>query len=91
MKNLTQIIQGYLGMTPKDKGCSNWTEMESKMEEEINEFISQNKYGLPTKKCCFFKLKDKKYVAENGVEIPTDMLVKHPHQITDIWSYIIID
>lgn len=35
-KNLSQVIQSYLGMTPKDKGCSNWTEMQSKMEEELS-------------------------------------------------------
>jgi len=40
MKNLSQIIQGYIGMTPKDKGCENWTNMQSKMEEDINEFIN---------------------------------------------------
>jgi hypothetical protein len=39
MENLNQLIQGYLGMTPKDKGCENWTEMQSKMEEEINDFF----------------------------------------------------
>ena len=37
MKNLTSVIQSYIGMTPKDHQCSNWTEMMSKMEEEINE------------------------------------------------------
>lgn len=35
-KNVSQIVQSYLGMTPKDKGCSNWTEMQSKMEEELS-------------------------------------------------------
>ena len=37
--NLSHIIQSYLGMQPADKGCSNWTEMQSKMEEELNEYF----------------------------------------------------
>jgi len=41
MKNLSHLVQGYLGMTPKDKGCENWTEMHSKMEEDINEFFEK--------------------------------------------------
>jgi hypothetical protein len=52
MQNLTHIIQNYLGMTPKDKGCDNWFEMMSKMEEEINDFFSgsnkenENNYSI---------------------------------------------
>ncbi len=41
MKNLSHLVQGYLGMTPKDKGCENWTEMQSKMEEDINQFFEK--------------------------------------------------
>ncbi len=41
MDNLSHIIQGYIGMTPKDKNCQNWIEMQSKMEEEINEFFQK--------------------------------------------------
>jgi hypothetical protein len=47
--------------------------------------------NLPVRKVCFFTLKDGKYLTENNVEINTDMLVKYNHQITDNWSYIIID
>jgi glutaredoxin len=46
---------------------------------------------LPTKKVCFFKLKDKKYLTENEIEITTEMLVKFPHQIMDTWSFIVLD
>lgn len=52
MQNLTHIIQNYLGMTPKDKGCDNWFDMQSKMEEEINEFFkisnseNESKYSI---------------------------------------------
>lgn len=42
-KSINQIVQSYLGMTPIDMGCENWTEMQSKMEEEINEAISSEK------------------------------------------------
>jgi len=34
-KKLTKIIQNYIGMTPKDKGCKNWSEMQEKMTDEI--------------------------------------------------------
>jgi hypothetical protein len=47
--------------------------------------------NLPSRKVCFFKLKKGKYLAENGVEITTDMLVKYPHSISSDWSYIILD
>lgn len=32
---LLLIAQNYLGMTPKDKGCTNWSEMQNKMADEI--------------------------------------------------------
>lgn len=41
MKNLSHLVEGYLGMTPKDKGCESWTEMQSKMEEDINQFFEK--------------------------------------------------
>ena len=41
MKNLSHIVQDYLGMTPKDKGCENWTDMQSKMEEDICELFEK--------------------------------------------------
>ncbi len=57
-----------------------------------SESIIEDKYkDFPIRKVCFFTLKDKKYLTENGLEITTEMLVKHPHQITDTWSYIILD
>ena len=34
-KDLIKLIQGYIGMTPKDKGCINWSEMQEKMADEI--------------------------------------------------------
>lgn len=62
MKNLSYLIQGYLGMTPKDKGCQNWTEMQSKMEEDINQFIQESS-GVFFEK----KLKDL-FTDENFIE-----------------------
>ena len=47
--------------------------------------------GLPVRKVCFFSLKDGKYMTENNIEITTDMLVKYNHQITDGWSFVILD
>ncbi len=34
-KKLIELAQGYLGMTPADKGCSNWNEMQHKMADEM--------------------------------------------------------
>jgi len=47
MTNLSHIVQKYLGMKPKDLGCTDWTEMQSKMEEEINAFL-QEEASKPT-------------------------------------------
>lgn len=53
----------------------------------MEEIIAQ----LPTRKVCFFTLKNGKYLTENNIEITTEMLVKYPHVITDGWSYIVLD
>ena len=37
MKNLSTIIQEYIGAVPTDKGCSTWALLQTKMEEEIRE------------------------------------------------------
>jgi hypothetical protein len=55
-KSLSTILQGYLGMTPKDKGCETWTDMQSKMEEEINAlFIQECKAHFKDEVDKFFK------------------------------------
>lgn len=36
-EELLPIIQKYIGMTPKDRGCTNWNEMQEKMANEIME------------------------------------------------------
>ena len=41
-KNMKEIIQNYLGMQPKDKNCTNWSEMQEKMLKEINEFLQED-------------------------------------------------
>lgn len=38
---LQKIIQGYLGMQPKDKNCINWSELQEKMEREILELYAE--------------------------------------------------
>lgn len=53
-RKLIQLIQGYIGMTPKDKGCNNWNEMQQKMADEIlgallQSNVSGNLAILPTK------------------------------------------
>lgn len=40
-ENLQQLIQNYLGMTPKDKNCTNWLEMQEKMKGEITELFKK--------------------------------------------------
>lgn len=60
--------------------------------KKIDELEQPNPLDVfPTRKVCFFSLKDGKHLTENGIEITTDMLVKYPHQITETWSYIILD
>jgi hypothetical protein len=44
MKNLSHLIQGYLGNQPQDKECVSWVDFESKMEEEINEHFKDEIY-----------------------------------------------
>lgn len=46
-EELKKIIQNYLGMTPKDKGCTNWEEMNQKMLSEIE--AVKNKEGQKSK------------------------------------------
>lgn len=46
--------------------------------------------NLPITTVCFFKLKDGKYLTENGIEITTDMLMKHGHYISEDVSFMII-
>jgi len=60
-------------------------------EEKGNGVLADVMAMLPTRKVCFFKLKKGKYLTENGIEITTEMLVKHPHQITETWSFIVLD
>ncbi len=36
-EQLLPIIQRYIGMTPQDRGCTNWNEMQEKMANEIME------------------------------------------------------
>lgn len=45
-KDLGQILQSYLGMTPKDKGADNWHELQAMAEEEINDLINEEKREL---------------------------------------------
>ena len=33
------IAQNYCGMTPKDKGCKTWGEMQQKMADELEEVV----------------------------------------------------
>lgn len=80
--------------------------IESLMHNESNRYINANAENessgtkkmenpdladLSTRSVCFFKLKNGKYLTENNMEITTDMLVKYPHQITDVYSFIVLD
>jgi hypothetical protein len=40
---LRNLAQNYLGMTPKDKGCVHWSEMQDKMADEMLEIIPDQK------------------------------------------------
>jgi len=37
MDRLNEIVQEYIGMTPQDKGCNNWSEMQEQMVNELTE------------------------------------------------------
>lgn len=43
---LRNIAQSYLGMTPTDKGCSNWSEMQNKMANEIQECMPKSFFAV---------------------------------------------
>lgn len=45
-KDLSQILQSYLGMKPKDKGADNWHELQAMAEEEINDLMNEEKKQL---------------------------------------------
>ena len=36
-----KIAQSYLGMTPNDKGCINWSEMQDKMANELDSAVKR--------------------------------------------------
>lgn len=36
------ITQSYLGMLPKDKGCTSWSQLQKKFTKEIMEVVSQS-------------------------------------------------
>lgn len=46
---------------------------------------------FPISKVVFFDLKNGKYVAQNGVELTTDLLVKNRHKIFQDEGYVIIE
>jgi len=54
MDKISEIVQGYLGMTPQDKGCKNWSEMQTQMVNELDEVVKNINYDtvLPTAVCC---------------------------------------
>ncbi len=59
---------------------------------DCEKFYSQNEVnGFPTKKVCFFKIEDGKYLTDNGMEITNDMLIKHSHYIGIPWNYIVLE
>jgi hypothetical protein len=43
---LLKLIQGYIGMKPKDVGCDNWNKMQEKMADEIMR-LAADKKNLP--------------------------------------------
>lgn len=45
-ESLRNIAQSYLGMTPRDKGCSNWSEMQDKMALEIQECMPKSFFAV---------------------------------------------
>ncbi len=36
-KKILELAQSYMGMTPPDKGCKNWSEMQEKFADELTQ------------------------------------------------------
>ncbi len=47
--------------------------------------------ALPISKVVFFKLKDGKYLASNGVEVTTEFIFNHEHVIFHDGGYVILE
>jgi len=47
--------------------------------------------GLPISKVVFFELKNGKYLADNGVELTTEFILKHEHFIFHDNGYVVIE
>lgn len=41
-EQLRMIAQNYCGMTPNDKGCKTWDEMQQKMADELKNVVKNN-------------------------------------------------
>lgn len=55
------------------------------------QFVKEKKpLNLPISKVVFFKLKNKKYMTKNNIEITDEMLSKYPHHLSELSCYIII-
>lgn len=47
--------------------------------------------NLKKSEVVFFTLKDKKYIDENGTEIPKEVLLNHSHYISEDISLLIVE
>jgi hypothetical protein len=56
----------------------------------MNDNQTTNTKELPTKTVVFFTLQNGKYVADNGVEITTQMVMEHEHYISKEVCYIVL-
>lgn len=46
---------------------------------------------LPISKVVFFELKNGKYLASNGIEVTTEFILKHEHEIFHDNGYVIVE
>jgi len=87
MDKLTQIIQSYIGSYPADKSCSTWNEMQSKMEEEINDLFAPSTVESPfSKEELVTIISDSGYLISNSMnnnELRKSVIAKANHLLTN--------
>lgn len=54
-------------------------------------YVKADEQTLPTSRVVFFDLKGGKYIASNGAEISTELILKHQHAIFEDNGYLILE
>lgn len=73
----------------EEMGKDKYTWWRGQITPSVSEQIDA-KNNLPISNVVFFKLKNGKYVASNGIEITTEFILKHKHAIFHDNGYVIV-